>query len=63
VSCEKAQCSTFFDREFDGTIAVGLMFLLPELDPQKLIEGAGMHLTNVPVDEGGNDYFDAMKIA
>ena len=30
---------------------------------EQLLHGAGMHLTNVLVDEGGNDYFDAMKFS
>ena len=30
VTCEPAERSRFFDRQFDGAIAVGLMFLLPE---------------------------------
>src|SRR5262245_24404339 len=29
VACEPAERSRFFDRRFDGVIAVGLLFLLP----------------------------------
>jgi 2-polyprenyl-3-methyl-5-hydroxy-6-metoxy-1,4-benzoquinol methylase len=29
VACEPAESSRFFDRSFDGVIAVGLLFLLP----------------------------------
>lgn len=106
VACEVAQCSSFFGRQFDGAIAVGLMFLLSEPDQKKLIErvgqalrpggrflfsaprrpcawrdlqtgqpslslgeagyrkllhGARLHLMNMFVDEGGNDYFDAVR--
>lgn len=30
VACEPAEQSTFFNRTFDGIIAIGLLFLLPE---------------------------------
>lgn len=30
VACEAAEQSRFFDRQFDGVIAIGLLFLLPE---------------------------------
>jgi SAM-dependent methyltransferase len=37
VKCEAFQESRFFDRTFDGVIAVGLMFLLSETDQHSLI--------------------------
>jgi SAM-dependent methyltransferase len=30
VACEPAETSRFFDRTFDGVVAIGVMFLLPE---------------------------------
>lgn len=30
IACEPAECSRFFERTFDGAIAIGLLFLLPE---------------------------------
>jgi SAM-dependent methyltransferase len=37
VTCESVERSTFFNRTFDGIIAVGLMFLLPEESQRALI--------------------------
>ena len=37
VACESVERSSFFDRSFDGIIAVGLMFLLPEETQRALI--------------------------
>lgn len=37
VACEAVEQSTFFDRTFDGIIAVGLMFLLPEENQRVVI--------------------------
>jgi len=37
VACESVERSAFFDRTFDGIIAVGLMFLLPEKSQRTLI--------------------------
>lgn len=37
VACESVERSPFFNRTFDGIIAVGLMFLLPEAAQRKLI--------------------------
>jgi 2-polyprenyl-3-methyl-5-hydroxy-6-metoxy-1,4-benzoquinol methylase len=105
AACEAAQHSAFFGRKFDGAIAVGLIFLLPEDDQGKLIARvgqalspgahflfsvpsircewkdfqtgnisrslgdarylellaeAGLHLVNRYIDDGGNEYLDAM---
>ncbi len=38
VACEPAEHSRFFGRTFDGAVAVGLMFLLPEAAQRDLIE-------------------------
>lgn len=37
VACEAAETSDLFGRSFDGAIAVGLLFLLPEADQRRLI--------------------------
>ncbi len=37
IACEAVERSTFFDRSFDGIIAVGLLFLLPEETQRALI--------------------------
>ncbi|WP_349363843.1 MAG: class I SAM-dependent methyltransferase [Roseitalea porphyridii] len=37
VACEPAERSRFFGRRFDGAVAVGLMFLLPEHAQRTLI--------------------------
>lgn len=40
VACESVEESSFFNRKFDGIIAWGLMFLLPEQSQHLLIEKA-----------------------
>lgn len=52
--CESVQSSTFFDREFDAVIAVGLMFLLSESDQIELIGRVASAL-----QPGGNFLFSA----
>ncbi|HMI63810.1 MAG TPA: class I SAM-dependent methyltransferase, partial [Puia sp.] len=37
VACESVERSSFFNRSFDGVIAVGLMFLLSEETQRTLI--------------------------
>ncbi len=37
VACEPAERSTFFNRTFDGILAIGLVFLLPANSQRKLI--------------------------
>lgn len=37
VACEPAERSRFFGRRFDGAVAIGLMFLLPETAQRELI--------------------------
>lgn len=37
VACEPAETSDLFGRKFEGGVAVGLMFLLPEADQRRLI--------------------------
>ena len=37
VRCEKVQTSKFFARRFDGAIAIGLLFLLPETEQAAVI--------------------------
>lgn len=56
AACEAAQDSTFFGRQFDGAIAVGLMFLLASEDQQKLIARVGQALK-----PGGRFLFSAPR--
>jgi len=44
VVCEAAEDSLFFDRKFDGIIAWGLLFLLPEEVQAKVIQKAAYAL-------------------
>ena len=107
TACEAAESSRFFNRSFDGAVAVGLLFLLPAdsqrqviegvaraLTPggrflfsaprqvcewtdgltggasvslgeeayQRVLEAAGMRLTDSYVDEGDNHYYDAVRL-
>lgn len=106
TACEAAETSGFFQRKFDGAVAIGLLFLLPADDQREVIdraaralepggrllfsaprrpcewndiltgrpslslgeegyrgalERAGMRLAGHQVDEGQNDYFDAVQ--
>lgn len=54
--CEAAEVSGFFDRRFDGAVAVGLMFLLPEDSQRAVIERAGRAL-----HPGGHFLFSAPR--
>ncbi len=55
IECATVEQSTYFDRTFDGVIAVGLMFLLPE-DAQRIVlskvsdvlKGGGRFLFTAP---------------
>lgn len=38
VACEPAERSQFFNRQFDGAMAIGLMFLLPSDSQRELIQ-------------------------
>lgn len=37
VACEAAEDSSFFDRRFDGVMAIGLIFLLSEANQRELL--------------------------
>lgn len=54
AACETVQDSPFFNRTFDGILAIGLMFLLSEEDQVKLINKAGKALKS-----GGRFLFTA----
>jgi len=58
IACEAAEDSTFFDRQFDGIISIGLMFLLPEESQITLINKAAMALKT-----GGRFLFTATHSA
>lgn len=38
IACEPAEDSTFFDRQFDGVMAIGVVFLLLEADQRRLFQ-------------------------
>lgn len=44
TACEAAEVSSFFNRRFDGAVAIGLMFLLPEDSQRAVIERVGQAL-------------------
>ncbi len=46
VDCEAVEDSRFFDRTFDGVIAVGLLFLLSEDSQRDLIRRVGLALNS-----------------
>ena len=46
VACEAVEDSLFFDRTFDGVIAVGLLFLLSEDSQRDLIRRVGLALNS-----------------
>ena len=46
VACEAVEDSRFFDRTFDGVIAVGLLFLLSEDSQRDLIRRVGLALNS-----------------
>ena len=46
VACEAVENSRFFDRTFDGVIAVGLLFLMSEASQQDLIRRVGLALNS-----------------
>lgn len=59
VRCEQVRDSDFFAREFDGAIAIGLLFLLPESEQISLITRVanilvpgGRFLFTAPIEVG-----------
>ncbi|KQM36633.1 class I SAM-dependent methyltransferase [Sphingomonas sp. Leaf10] len=58
TACEAAEDSRFFGRRFDGAVAVGLLFLLPEAAQATLIARVGRAL-----HAGGGFLFTAPRIA
>jgi predicted TPR repeat methyltransferase len=58
VACEPAETSTFFGRRFDGIIAWGLIFLLPEAVQVALIRHAAAAL-----EPGGSFLFTSPEPA
>ena len=60
VQCARVQESDFFDRMYEGAIAIGLIFLLPESEQTALIERiseilvpGGRFLFMAPIEKGG----------
>jgi SAM-dependent methyltransferase len=58
VTCEPAESSRFFDRRFDGIIAVGLIFLLPERTQRVII-----HNVAAALESGGRFLLSAPRQA
>lgn len=58
TACEAAEASRFFDRRFDGAVAIGLMFLLPEDNQRVVIERVSQALY-----PGGHFLFTAPRHA
>jgi len=56
AACEPAETSRFFDRRFDGVVAIGLLFLLPEAAQAAVIAGVGRALK-----PGGSFLFSAPR--
>ena len=54
VACESVERSLFFNRNFEGIISVGLMFLLPEQNQRTLI-----HKMAAALNPGGRLLFTA----
>ena len=46
AACEAVEASTFFSKKFDGIIAIGLMFLLPEKAQLKVLQKVSGALNN-----------------
>ncbi|MFC0349314.1 class I SAM-dependent methyltransferase [Undibacterium danionis] len=44
VACARVQDSTFFSKQFDAVLAIGLLFLLDEADQLALIQRLATHL-------------------
>lgn len=57
TACEAAEDSDFFGRRFDGAVAIGLLFLLPEAAQAALIARVGRAL-----EPGGRFLFSAPRI-
>lgn len=58
VACEPAETSGLFHRTFDGAVAVGLLFLLPAADQQRVIGRVARAL-----EPGGRFLFSAPRRA
>ncbi|WP_236704483.1 class I SAM-dependent methyltransferase [Sphingomonas sp. HT-1] len=58
AACESAEESRFFDRRFNGAIAIGLMFLLPEAAQRRIIQRVAQAL-----HPGGRFLFSAPQAA
>ena len=56
AACEPAETSRFFDRRFDGVVAIGLLFLLPEA-----AQAAVIARVNRVLEPGGRFLFSAPR--
>ncbi|MYN26039.1 class I SAM-dependent methyltransferase [Duganella levis] len=57
AACETVQTTTFFGQQFDGAIAIGLLFLLSEDDQRTMIDKVGQALR-----PGGRFLFSAPRV-
>lgn len=65
VACEAAENSTFFGRQFDGIISIGLIFLLSEKSQKTLVKKAATALKPegkflFTATQGAHEWQDAM---
>ncbi|MEQ9010312.1 class I SAM-dependent methyltransferase [Algiphilus sp.] len=58
IVCEPAEDSAFFNRKFDGIMAIGLVFLLSEIDQRRLFQSVARALK-----PGGGFLFSAPEQA
>ncbi|MYN38542.1 methyltransferase domain-containing protein [Duganella sp. FT109W] len=56
AACETVQTTTFFSQQFDGAVAIGLVFLLSEDDQRTMIDRVGQALR-----PGGRFLFSAPR--
>ncbi len=58
TACELVQTNSFFDRRFDGAVAIGVLFLLSETDQRSAIARIAAALR-----PGGRLFFSAPRVA
>lgn len=58
AACEPVQTSSFFDRRFDGAVAIGVLFLLSETDQR-----SAMARIAAALRPGGRLLFSAPRVA
>lgn len=69
IECTPVQVTNFFNRHFDGTVAIGLLFLLPKNEQAviinriaKILKPGGRFLFTAPLEVGNwNDRITGLK--